>query len=125
LLRKHYKQTLLNRIMLMEWIDNGRVFDIVIALFVWYFYYKFKKQPSNHTMQSEVKKMQVDLDTSFMELWDYVENSIKPIRSRIESRLRRGESADKKEQEDLSMSETNKKKGGILTPAEAKKYGIH
>jgi len=108
---------------LEEFLARGGIFDIIIALCVWYLYYKLKKAPSNQETNAQVKKMKVDLDTSFMELWDYVDNSIKPIRSRVEARIRRSEKAEEREQEHLNIEETKKKKGGIITRKDLQTYG--
>ena len=118
-----YGRELVETMTIESFIVNGRFFDVVIALFCWYLYKTMKKVPNNQDTNAQVKKMKVDLDTSFMELWDYVDNSIKPIRSRVEARIRRSEAAELKEQEDLNMPETKKKTGGIIRKSQLKKYG--
>lgn len=110
--------------LLEDFMLRGGIFDVIIALFVWYLYRKFKLMPTNSDTNKQVVKMKTDLDTSFMELWDYVDNSIKPIRSRVEARIRRSDEALKKE-EALKDQETSKKTSGIITRSQLKKDGTH
>lgn len=109
---------------LEEFFARGGFFDVLIALFVAYLWYKVKNIPNNQDTNMQVKRMRADLDTSFLELWDYVDNSIKPIRSRVETRIRRSQEAERK-QEDLLDNEKLKKKGGIISRSQLKKYGTH
>ena len=106
-----------------DFMSRGGFFDVVIALFGWYLYRCIKKMPNNQDTSMEVKKIKADVDTSFLELWDYVDNSIKPIRSRVEARIRRYDKAERKEAEDLNMQESKKKKGGIIKKSDLEHYG--
>jgi len=110
---------------LEEFLSRGGFFDVVIALYILYLHHKLRMMPTNHDANMEVKKIKADVDTSFLELWDYVDNSIKPIRSRVEARIRRSDRAEEKEQETLNTQETKKKKGGIIHRSSLKTYGIN
>jgi len=107
--------------MIEDFIMNGRFFDVVIALFVWRLFYNGKKSPDNGKLSAEVKRLSADIETSYVEVWDYIEQTMKPIRSRLETRARR---EAKRESEDLKPMESNKK-GGIITKAQYKQYGIN
>jgi len=109
--------------MIEEFIVNGRLFDVVIALFVWRLFYNGKKSPDNGKLSAEVKRLSADIETSYVEVWDYIEQTMKPIRSRLETRARREAKREKDEPEDLKEPET-KKKGGIITKTQLKEYGF-
>jgi len=108
--------------MIEDFIVNGRFFDVVIALFVWRLFYNGKKQPNNNKLGAEVARLKADIETSYVEVWDYIEQTMKPIRSRLETRARRDTRRDKQETEDLKDTET-KKKGGLMRPSQYKDYG--
>jgi len=106
------------------WFDFDFAYRVFILLLFYFLYRAFKNVPHNGNLARDVKKVQADVETSFLELWDYVESTLTPLRARLNTRVRRMDAEDKK-QEDLSMQETKQKKGGILSPQEAKKYGIN
>jgi len=109
--------------MIEDFIVNGRLFDVIVALFVWRLFYKMKIMPNNHNVSTGVAKLRADVETSYVEMWDYIEQTMKPIRSRLETRMRRDSKRDKKESEDLKEQES-KKKGGLMSPSQYKEYGI-
>lgn len=104
---------------LEDFFARGGLFDVVIALFVWYLYYKIKKMPTNSNISRDVSRLKADVETTYVELWDYIENTMKPIRSRLDSRRRRLQHAEKREEEDLNV--VKPKKGGIMTRSQLKK----
>lgn len=79
--------------------------------------------PHSHKLEAEQTKIRVDVETSFIELWDFVENTLTPLRARIGTRLKRHERAEKEKEEDLKKEESLKK-GGLITPSQYKDYGI-
>ncbi len=102
-----------------EFAVNGQMFDVLIALWVWYLASKIKNMPSNFNISKDIARLKADVETTYVELWDYLENTMKPIRSRLESRTRRRDRAEKKEEEDLNV--VKPKKGGIMTRSQLKK----
>lgn len=70
--------------------------------------------PNNKNLDIEQQKLRTDVETSFIELWDYVEGTLAPLRKKITTRVRRMHDAELKEEESLSRQETIKKKGGII-----------
>jgi len=107
--------------MIEDFIMSGRFFDVVIALFVYRLFYNSRKNPNNNKLSAEVSRLKADIETSYVEVWDYIEQTMKPIRARLETRSRR---ELKKQSEDLKEPET-RKKGGIITKAQYKEYGIN
>lgn len=101
-------------------IDFNLAFN-VFMLFLYYILYRaFKKVPHNGNLERQMKEVKADVETSFIELWDYIESTLSPLRMRLNTRLKRQE---KSEQQDLKDLETTKK-GGIIRGSELKKYGI-
>jgi len=107
-----------------EFILNAGLIDVVILLLAIYLYFRFRHVPTNANVKNEVMKIKADQETSFLELWDYIESTLRPIRSRLETRIRRLRKSDEEDSEDLN-TEIPKKKGGIIPRSELKKYGIH
>ena len=56
--------------------------------------------------ETDLKQMRVEHTTSRMELWDYIDNTLKPIKQRLATRATR-------EKESLEDQQTQKK-GGII-----------
>lgn len=104
---------------LEDFLARGGLFDVLIALWVWFLHWKIKNMPTNHNISQDIARLKADVETTYVELWDYLENTMKPIRSRLESRTRRRSQADKKEEEDLNVRKP--KKGGIMTRSQLKK----
>lgn len=104
---------------LYEFVVSGQLFDVIIALLIWRLFYKIQIMPTNHNISQDIARLKADVETTYVELWDYLENTMKPIRSRLESRTRRRDRADKKEEiEDLKIKP---KKGGIMTRSQLRK----
>lgn len=95
----------------------------VLLLFLyWHLYKSFKKIPHNTNLQRDQQKLRTETESAFIELWDYVEGTLAPLRKKITTRVRRIQEAEDREQEDLNTPEA-KKKGGIITRSQLKKYG--
>lgn len=109
--------------MIEDFIVNGRLFDVIVALLVWRLFHNMKIQPNNGNISIELKRLKAEIETSYVEMWDYLEQTMKPIRSRLETRMRRDKKRQEQESEDLKDEET-KKKGGLMSPSQYKKYGI-
>lgn len=91
----------------------------------WHLYRNFKRVPHNGNLEREQQKLRTETESAFIELWDYVEGTLAPLRKKITTRVRRIREAEEREQEDLSMQETIKKKGGIITRKQLKEYGFN
>jgi len=91
---------------------------------LWRLFYKLNIMPTDINVRSEIAQLKAKLETTYIELWDYIENTLNPIRNRLESRLRRRDKSQKKEEEDLKDLKP-KKKGGLITPKQYKEYGFN
>lgn len=107
----------------MEIINISNVVDVVLIVLV-YLYWKFV--PNNGNIYLEVQRLKklcaqlseiVEVDRT--EMWEHIEGTLKPLTSRLRSRISRAEKA-----EDLN-NENPKKKGGIMSGSELKKYGFN
>lgn len=106
--------------MIEDFFFNGRFLDVILSLLVWRLFHNLKVMPTNGNVKQELAKVKADVETTYLELWDYIENTMKPIRSRLEGRIRREKKSDEK---DLKGS-GSKKSGGLMTPEQYKKYGF-
>lgn len=102
-------------------IDFNLVFNVFMLLLYYILYRAFKKVPHNGNLERQMKEIKADVETSFIELWDYIESTLSPLRHRLTTRMKRHE---KQEEEDLKKSETLKK-GGIIRSSELKYHGIN
>jgi len=104
-------------------IDFNLMFN-VFMLFLYYILYRaFKKVPHNGNLERQMKEVKADVETSFIELWDYIESTLSPLRMRLNTRLKRQEKQEEIESEDLKVTESLKK-GGIIKGSDLKKHGI-
>ena len=109
----------------MEILNISNLIDTVLIVLI-YLYWKFV--PNNGHMFLEVQRLKklcahlseiIEVDRT--EMWEHIEGTLKPLTARMRTRISQ---AGKAEEKELKSQETSKKKGGILTPAEYKKYGI-
>lgn len=108
----------------MELEIIGYSVEVLLLFLYWYLYRCFKKVPHNGNLERDQQKLRTETESAFIELWDYVEGTLAPLRKKITTRVRRIQEAEQKEQEDLSMPESKKKTGGILKKG-LKSYGIN
>jgi len=110
----------------MEIINFNTLIEAVLIVLL-FLYWKFV--PNNGAMFLEVQRLKklcaqlseiIEVDRT--EMWEHIEGTLKPLTNRLRTRIVR---AEKQEEKDLSNQETLKKKGGIIKPADYKKYGIN
>lgn len=109
----------------MEILNINNIVDAVLIVLL-YLYWKFV--PTNGAMFLEVQRLKklcaqlseiIEVDRT--EMWEHIEGTLKPLTNRLTTRIKRAERAEDK---DLKDVETLKKKGGIIKPADYKKYGL-
>lgn len=109
----------------MEILNINNIVDAVLIVLA-YLYWKFV--PNNGAMFIEVQRLKkkcmqlseiIEVDRT--EMWEHIEGTLKPLTNRLRTRIVR---AEKQEEKDLNADNPSKKKGGIIKPAEYKKYGI-
>lgn len=98
--------------------------EVLLLFLYWYLYRTFKKIPHNGNLERDQQKLRTETESAFIELWDYVEGTLAPLRKKITTRVRRIQEAEDREQEDLKDTLPSKK-GGLIPPREYKKYGIN
>lgn len=113
---------------LLQFVDTASDFLAVLIAILFYLYWKFV--PNNGAMLLKIKTLErktaeytAEVETGLAELWDYVEQTLAPIRNRLATRARK----EKEREEDLKGEFGSSKQGtgGILTPDKLKKYGIN
>lgn len=116
--------------MVFEILSNGYVelIQTIIVLFVlWVLRHKIlNREPSLEeldgvcaSMEAEIQELKGKVTSMQLEVWDYVDGSLRPL-------LKRQATREKREQEkkDLNNSEDTEKKGGIIPfPKGYNKYG--
>lgn len=109
----------------MEILNINNIVDAVLIVLV-YLYWKFV--PNNGHLFLEVQRLKklcaqlseiIEVDRT--EMWEHIEGTLKPLTNRLRTRIAR---AKKEEEKDLSNQDSSEKKGGIIKPADYKKYGI-
>lgn len=109
----------------MELQIIGYAVEVLLLFLYWYLYRTFKHIPHNGNLERDQQKLRTETESAFIELWDYVEGTLAPLRKKITTRVRRIQEAEEREQETLNTQETIKKKGGIITNKDLKTYGIN
>lgn len=110
----------------MEILNYNTLIEVVLILLL-YLYYKLV--PTNGQMHLNVKelerqvyKLSEKLSVNEMEMWEHMEGTLKPLTAKLRTRIQRAQQAEEK---DLKNQEPLKKKGGIINPADYKKYGFN
>lgn len=108
----------------MEILNLNTLIEAVIILLL-YLYWKLV--PNNGDLNLKVKElkkmcyqMSESLEVDRTEMWEHIEGTLKPLTQRLRTRIAR---AEKQEEQDLN-TQLPKKKGGIMSRSELKKYGI-
>lgn len=109
----------------MELQIIGWIVEVLLLCLYWYLWRYLKHIPHNGNLERDQQKLRTEVESSFIELWDYVEGTLAPLRKKITTRVRRIHEAEEREQETLNTQETKKKKGGIITNSQLKTYGIN
>jgi len=107
----------------MEILNLNNIVDAVLVVLA-YLYFRFV--PNNGAMYLEVQRLKKicyqlseSLEVDRTEMWEHIEGTLKPLTSRLRTRISRAE-----KQEDLKDLNSNKI-GGIITKSQLKKYGIN
>ena len=99
----------------MEILNINTFIEAVLILCL-YLYWKFV--PTNGEMYLKVKRLEKIcshlsemLEVDRTEMWEHIEGTLKPLTSRLRTRISR---AERQEEKDLKDAEPLKKKGGII-----------
>jgi len=112
--------------MLLTWdsviVSTGS--DVLVLIIAYFMFRGFIKHvPHNETVDTkqkeitlQVARLTTEVNTSLLELYDYVDAVLQPLNKRLATRMSREKVAKETEEEDEP-----KKKGGILAPSKMHK----